>query len=163
MELRQFTDKVCEDSSPALLKTVHWQKCILYLYSWSWKNVLILTIKCYNIIWRPIINFIKLICIFAFGLNKNKKKEDLQIDYFSFRYLSKFMYISFRTRIWSYVINQSLSCTRPDKLVYAYSNCTKNAKSMTQLLQWSEKWSLSLTGRNILFLLLHLPVTSNYP
>ena len=34
----------------------------------------------------------------------------LQIDYFSFRYWSKFMYISLRIRIWSYVINQSIVC-----------------------------------------------------
>ena len=54
--------------SPTLLKTVHRQNFILYIYSWSWKNVLILTIKWHNIIWRPVINFIKLICIFAFGL-----------------------------------------------------------------------------------------------
>ena len=52
---RQFTDTF-EDSSPTLLKTVHRQNFILYLYSWSWKNVLILTIKWYNIIWRPVIN-----------------------------------------------------------------------------------------------------------
>ena len=30
--LRQFTDRI-EDSSPTLLKTVHWQNFILYLYS----------------------------------------------------------------------------------------------------------------------------------
>ena len=61
---RQFTDKVFEDSSRTLLKTVHQQNFIMYLYSSDWKNALILTITWCNIIWRPIINLIKLICIF---------------------------------------------------------------------------------------------------
>ena len=73
---RQFTDKVFEDNSPTELKTVHrhfWRQftdkilyCI-YIREVE-KTVLILTIKWHNIIRRPVINFIKLICIFAFGL-----------------------------------------------------------------------------------------------
>ena len=70
LELRQFTDRHgfwrqftnrTEDSSPTLLKTVHRQNFILYLYSGSWKNVLIFTIKWNNIIWT---REKKIICIF---------------------------------------------------------------------------------------------------
>ena len=41
-----------QDSSPTLLKTVHRQNFILYLHLRRWMNVLILTIKWYNIMWH---------------------------------------------------------------------------------------------------------------